>query len=79
VRAVQDVTGLSHVAWRPQAGILKEEGIEVSNEGPCMNPNVQSPLAYTRARMRARTDFHAWTPSCILAHMLPTKEVHSEC
>ena len=29
VSAVQQVTGLSSVVWRPQAGILKEEGIEV--------------------------------------------------
>eukprot|EP00967_Tisochrysis_lutea_P152828 scaffold300310_cov19-Tisochrysis_lutea.AAC.1 len=28
VRAVREVTGLQHVAWRPQAGILKEEGVQ---------------------------------------------------
>ena len=29
VCAVREATGLTHIAWRPQAGILKEEGIEV--------------------------------------------------
>eukprot|EP00983_Pelagomonas_calceolata_P019788 624630-Pelagomonas_calceolata.AAC.5 len=31
VRAVREVTGLQHVAWRPQAGILKEEGMHVDH------------------------------------------------
>ncbi|KAF5833136.1 S-adenosyl-L-methionine-dependent methyltransferase [Dunaliella salina] len=33
VRAVKEVTGLQHVAWRPQAGILKEEGVQVDDDG----------------------------------------------
>lgn len=31
---LQDVTGISQIAWRPQAGILKEEGIEIDESEP---------------------------------------------